>query len=142
MPRSQLVPPSALKLLMWVSSDAACAAVVTGVSGKLGLPAAAGASVPEVNSATRDGVYSNARTKASPAALYCLRCGWTEPDRSKSSATSRPQCAGSGGLSRDTAHVALRRVLLALLVVVLPVAPVGGTLMVVALVGTLTVTCE
>lgn len=71
-----------------------------------------------------------------------MRLGATEPDRSKSSATLSPQLVGAGGLSRDTAHTPLRRALLALSVLVLPVAPVGGTLMVVALAGTLTLTRE
>ena len=62
----------------------------------------AGVTVEKEKSATSDGVPTSESTNRSDAALRSA--SWelvTEPDRSRTSATSRPHCCSGAGFTRD-----------------------------------------
>ena len=64
----------------------------------------AGEPVENENRATCDGVPTRASTKVSAACLSWGSESSTEPDRSSSRATSRPQALSIVGLVRESCH--------------------------------------
>src|SRR5262249_40675240 len=101
-PRSQFVPPPALRPSMKPFTVSAPACVETGVTGRFWLLVVlAGAVLAKVNSASWDGVPTSEFVKGLAADFSDVREPATEPERSSTRATLSPQVAGRLGLLRD-----------------------------------------